>query len=88
MTIIIFLGVEFDLFSKVHVNGDNAHPLWKYLKSKQGGFIVDSIKWNFTKFLVDQNGQVLERYAPTTSPNDMIQDLERLFSKNNTKGEL
>ncbi|XP_066251276.1 uncharacterized protein [Euwallacea similis] len=85
-------GVEFDLFSKIKVNGDDAHPLWKYLKAQQGGFLVDSIKWNFTKFLIDQNGQVIERYAPTTSPNDIIEDMEKLFETNNatktTKGEL
>lgn len=79
------------MFSKVTVNGENAHPLWKYLKSQQGGFLVDGIKWNFTKFLIDQEGQVVERYAPTTSPTSMVEDIERLFSKNaqtTTKGEL
>lgn len=87
----LFSGVKFDLFSKVTVNGENAHPLWKYLKSQQGGFLVDGIKWNFTKFLIDQEGQVVERYAPTTSPTSMVEDIERLFSKNaqtTTKGEL
>lgn len=51
-------GVDFDMFDKVEVNGNNAHPLWKYLKMKQGGTLFDAIKWNFTKFVVDRNGQV------------------------------
>ncbi|XP_066141799.1 uncharacterized protein [Euwallacea fornicatus] len=85
-------GVEFDLFAKIKVNGDDAHPLWKYLKAQQGGFLVDSIKWNFTKFLIDQNGQVMARYAPTTSPNSMVEDMQKLFetvnATENTKREL
>ncbi|CAG9772293.1 unnamed protein product [Ceutorhynchus assimilis] len=81
-------GVEFDLFSKIQVNGSNAHPLWKYLKSQQGGFMVDAIKWNFTKFLVDKNGKVVQRYAPTTSPSDMVEDIEIYLRSSNTKGEL
>ncbi|KAG0443746.1 hypothetical protein HPB47_014574 [Ixodes persulcatus] len=59
--------VTFDMFSKISVNGDNAHPLWKYLKEKQPGFLFNAIKWNFTKFLVDKNGQPVKRYAPTDS---------------------
>lgn len=50
------------------MNGDNAAPLYKYLKSAKGGMFGDSIKWNFSKFLVDKEGNVVERYAPTTSP--------------------
>ena len=61
-------GVEFPLFSKIDVNGSDEHPLYKFLKSEKGGLIGDSIKWNFTKFLVDKQGNVIERYAPTTPP--------------------
>ncbi|XP_050304168.1 uncharacterized protein LOC126741672 [Anthonomus grandis grandis] len=81
-------GVQFDLFSKIQVNGENAHPLWKYLKSQQGGFLVDGIKWNFTKFLIDQHGQVVDRYAPTTSPSSIEKDLQKLFAQQEMKGEL
>jgi len=72
-------GVTFDMFEKVQVNGKEAHPLWKWLKSRQGGFITDSIKWNFTKFLVDKNGNVVNRYAPTTDPIKMEDDIKKLF---------
>ncbi|CAN7942314.1 unnamed protein product, partial [Ixodes pacificus] len=60
-------NVTFDMFSKISVNGDNAHPLWKYLKERQPGFLFNAIKWNFTKFLVDKNGQPVKRYGPTDS---------------------
>jgi glutathione peroxidase len=56
------------LISQIDVNGKDAAPLYKYLKSQKGGFLGDGIKWNFTKFLVDKDGKVVERYAPTTSP--------------------
>uniref|UniRef100_A0A1B6LLR7 Glutathione peroxidase n=1 Tax=Graphocephala atropunctata TaxID=36148 RepID=A0A1B6LLR7_9HEMI len=65
-------NAKFDLFEKVNVNGDEAHPLWKYLKHKQGGMLGDGIKWNFTKFVIDKNGQPVERFAPTTSPHVSI----------------
>lgn len=73
--------VTFDMFEKIHVNGDNAHPLYKWLKSQKqgGGFLVDAIKWNFTKFLIDKNGQVIDRYAPTSDPNSMETELEKYF---------
>ncbi len=58
--------VTFEL--KVDVNGKNSAPLYKFLKTQKGGFLGDAIKWNFTKFLVDKEGKVVERYAPTTSP--------------------
>jgi len=72
-------NVKFDLFSKIEVNGDGAHPLWKYLKEKQSGFMVDAIKWNFTKFLIDKNGQAVKRYATTTNPLAMEDDLLKYF---------
>uniref|UniRef100_K1Q2K8 Glutathione peroxidase n=1 Tax=Magallana gigas TaxID=29159 RepID=K1Q2K8_MAGGI len=61
-------GVKFDMFSKIDVNGNNAHPLYKYLKAKQGGTLGDFIKWNFTKFLVNKEGKPVKRYAPNTEP--------------------
>lgn len=70
-----------DVFKKVDVNGDNAEPLFKFLKKKQGGILGDSIKWNFTKFLVDKNGQPVERYAPTTSPNSIASKIEELLKQ-------
>ncbi|KAH9727728.1 putative glutathione peroxidase 2 [Citrus sinensis] len=59
---------EFPIFDKIDVNGKNAAPIYKFLKSEKGGFLGDAIKWNFTKFLVNKEGKVVERYAPTTSP--------------------
>lgn len=73
-------NVKFDVFEKCDVNGPNAHPVWVYLKSKQGGLLGDSIKWNFTKFLVDKNGQPVKRYGPMDDPipkveKDLIEEL-------------
>lgn len=64
---------------QVNVNGDSAIPLYKYLKDKQHGTFGNSIKWNFTKFLVDKNGQPVNRYAPTTDPMDLVKDIEKLL---------
>ena len=61
-------GVTFPQFAKVEVNGANAAPLFKYLKDRQGGVLGDNIKWNFTKFLVDRDGEVIDRFAPTVTP--------------------
>ncbi|MCL4121328.1 UNVERIFIED_CONTAM: hypothetical protein GTU68_034072 [Idotea baltica] len=60
-------GVKFDMFSKIKVNGDDAHPLFKFLKKKQGGLLGSFIKWNFSKFLVDQEGIPISRYSPQTN---------------------
>jgi glutathione peroxidase len=69
--------VDFPMFSKVDVNGENAHPLWKWLKSEKGGLLgFDAIKWNFTKFLVGRDGRVLKRYAPTDKPESLAADIE------------
>lgn len=69
-----------DVFKKVDVNGNNADPLWKYLKHKQTGTLgLSAIKWNFTKFLVDKNGQPVDRFAPTTDPMDIAKKIEQLF---------
>ena len=74
-------GVTFTMFQKVDVNGDNPHPLFKYLKKQAPGVLgTEAIKWNFTKFLVDQNGKVLERYAPTDTPEKIEKDVARLLA--------
>jgi glutathione peroxidase-family protein len=72
-------GVEFDMFSKINVNGSNAHPLYKYLKKKQTGNLGSFIKWNYTKFLCDRNGIPVKRYGPNTSPLDIVGDMLPLF---------
>jgi len=72
-------GVTFPLFAKVDVNGDAAHPLYKYLtKAKPGLLGSEAIKWNFTKFLADRKGEVVKRYAPTTEPKEIAADIEKL----------
>jgi len=73
--------VRWDLASKVDVNGDKVHPLWKYMKSKQGGTLGSFIKWNFTKFVIDKQGQVVARYGPTTNPSEMEKDLIKYFAQ-------
>ncbi|KAF5752458.1 glutathione peroxidase 2-like [Tripterygium wilfordii] len=70
---------EFPIFDKVDVNGKNVAPLYKFLKSEKGGFLGDAIKWNFTKFLVNKEGKVVERYAPTTSPLKIEKDIQNLL---------
>jgi glutathione peroxidase len=73
-------GVTFPMFAKVDVNGDGAAPLYKYLKQAKPGLLgSEAIKWNFTKFLVDRNGAVVERYAPKTEPADIASDIEKLL---------
>jgi glutathione peroxidase len=72
-------GITFPMFDKIDVNGDTAHPLYKYLTSAKGGFITDSIKWNFTKFLVDRKGTVVKRYPPQTTPDNMEEDIKKLL---------
>lgn len=67
----------FKTFGKIDVNGDNADPLFKFLKENRKGFITEAIKWNFTKFLVDRNGKVVKRYAPTTNPSKIEGDIEK-----------
>jgi glutathione peroxidase len=74
-------NVTFPMFAKVDVNGNNAHPLYKYLKKNSKGFLgTEFIKWNFTKFLIGKNGEVLKRYAPTDTPDDIAKDLEELLN--------
>ena len=70
--------VSFPMFDKVQVNGGAAHPLWKWLKSEKAGLLgLEGIKWNFTKFLVGRDGQVIKRYAPTDKPESMRKDIEK-----------
>lgn len=72
-------GVTFTMFEKIDVNGQNAHPLYKYLKNEAKGFLSKDIKWNFTKFLIDADGNVVKRYAPTVKPSKMRADIENLL---------
>jgi glutathione peroxidase len=73
-------GVSFPMFEKIDVNGDAAHPLYRWLKAEKPGALgIEAIKWNFSKFLVDREGQVVERYAPTTEPAAIAADIERLL---------
>ena len=72
-------GVTFPIFAKIDVNGENSDPLFTFLKEKKKGLLSNNIKWNFTKFLIDSNGQVVERYAPTTEPAKIEEDLKRLL---------
>ena len=74
--------VDFPLFAKLEVNGATAHPLYQFLKKAQPGVLgTEAIKWNFTKFLVDQNGQVLKRYAPADKPESIAADIEAVLDK-------
>lgn len=74
-------GVSFPMFSKIEVNGDNAHPLYKYLKKEARGLLgSQKIKWNFTKFLINQNGEVVKRFAPTTKPSAIKKHVEALLA--------
>jgi glutathione peroxidase len=73
-------GVSFTMFEKVEVNGKNAHPIFKFLKSKlSGGLLGSRIKWNFTKFVIDKNGKPVKRFAPTTAPRKMEQTIQRVL---------
>jgi glutathione peroxidase len=71
--------VTFPLFAKIDVKGPHAHPLFTYLTRQKKGIMGSDIKWNFTKFLVDQSGHVVKRYAPTTTPLHIASDIERLL---------
>lgn len=74
-------GVSFPMFAKIEVNGEQAHPLFQYLKSHATGLLgSEMIKWNFTKFLIAKDGTVFKRYAPTTKPEDISNDIEQLLS--------
>lgn len=72
-------GVSFPMFEKVDVKGENAHPLFKYLTEEQKGLLTEDIKWNFTKFLIDKNGSVVDRFAPQKEPAKLKKDIEKLM---------
>ncbi|PAV26745.1 glutathione peroxidase [Tamilnaduibacter salinus] len=73
-------GVDFPMFSKIDVNGPDAHPLYQYLKRQAKGLMgSEKIKWNFTKFLVNRDGDVVDRYPPTAKPGDIRKDIETLL---------
>ena len=72
-------AITFPMFTKIDVNGGNEHPLYKYLKHEKSGLLGRSIKWNFTKFLVDRSGKVVGRYAPTDRPEGLKKQIEALL---------
>lgn len=72
-------GVTFKMFEKIDVNGDSAHPLYKFLKNEKSGIWGKKIKWNFTKFLIDREGNVVDRFSPTTKPSNMKKYIEKLL---------
>ena len=73
-------GVTFPMFSKIDVNGESAHPIYKYLKKELGGILGSKIKWNFTKFLIDENGIPIKRFAPTTTPEKIDEYLTKYMN--------
>lgn len=73
-------GVDFQMFDKVEVNGKNAHPIFKYLKKELPGTLGGRIKWNFTKFLLDKDGNPVKRFAPSTKPEKIEKDIQSLLS--------
>ena len=72
-------GVTFKMFKKIEVNGENQAPIFAFLKEQKGGLMGNKIKWNFTKFLVDRNGNVIERFAPTTTPEQIDEAVAKLL---------
>jgi glutathione peroxidase len=75
-------GVSFPMFAKIEINGDGAHPLYRFLKAERPGILgTEAIKWNFTKFLVDRTGAVCRRYAPGDTPEAIAAEVERLVDK-------
>jgi glutathione peroxidase len=72
-------AITFPMFAKIDVNGNNAHPLFAYLKNEKSGLLGPSIKWNFTKFLVDRSGKVAARHAPTAKPEGLAKEIEALL---------
>lgn len=78
---LINYGVTFPMFSKIDVNGKNAHPIFKYLKKELGGIFGNNIKWNFTKFLINSEGQPVKRYAPVTKPEKIEPEIVKLVEQ-------
>ena len=77
---LINYGVTFPMFSKVDVNGESAHPIFKYLKAELKGTFGNKVKWNFTKFLIDANGDPQKRFSPTTKPKDIDKYIQELLN--------
>ena len=77
---LINYGVSFPMFAKIDVNGENAHPVYKYLKNELSGLLGSTIKWNFTKFLIDANGKPVKRFAPITKPEKIDKYLESILN--------
>jgi glutathione peroxidase len=74
-------GVSFPMFSKIEVNGENTHPIYKYLKDKLPGFFGKKIRWNFAKFLINSNGIPVKRFSPATIPEKLVKDIEKLLNQ-------
>jgi glutathione peroxidase len=75
-------GVSFPMMSKVKVNGSQAHPLWQWLKAQAPGLLgTESVKWNFTKFLIGRDGNVIKRYAPNDTPESLTKDIEKALAE-------
>lgn len=73
-------GVSFPMFEKIEVNGKNTHPIFKYLKSQlPGRFFIKTIKWNFTKFVIDKNGKAIKRFSPTAGPEEIKEYLQKII---------
>src|SRR5579863_3750956 len=72
-------AVSFPMFDKIEVNGDSAHPLYQFLRREKSGLLGSSIKWNFTKFLIDRSGKVVSRHAPIATPESLTKDIEALL---------
>jgi glutathione peroxidase len=79
---LINYGVTFQMFSKIEVNGVNTHPIYKYLKKSLSSLFGRNIKWNFAKFLINREGKPVKRFAPTTKPEQLVKDIERLLDSN------
>ncbi len=71
--------INFPVMKKIEVNGSNTHPLYEYLKSEKTGILTEAIKWNFTKFLVDRDGNVIKRYSPQTEPSEIEEELKDII---------
>lgn len=77
---LINYGVSFPMFSKIDVNGENTHPIYQYLKNELNGILGSNIKWNFTKFLIDSDGNPVKRFAPITKPEKIDKYLESILN--------
>ena len=78
-TCLVNFGVTFPLNEKINVNGPDASPLFQWLKQEKRGILNSEIKWNFTKFLINREGEVVKRYPPTTEPKSIVKDIEKLL---------